>query len=164
MTATATPAPTDATDTLETLGRRMQDFVRLIANGRMVETILKQSRLDLTRADMQVLHSLRETNGGIRLGELADRLLVDAPTVTRRVQQLETRQLVRRQNDPLDKRAQLVQLTPAGVRLLERAIAAYHRWLEGVVAGWSEDERTQLAQLLERFTTDADAGIGSNGH
>jgi len=152
------------TDTVDSLVKTMQAFARMVAHGRVVETVLKRSRIDLTRADVHLLHTLLGAGSGIRIGDLADRLAVDAPSATRRVQQLENRQLVRRQSDPLDKRAQLVQITPAGIRLLERGMAAYHRWLEEVLADWSPEERDQLAHLLERFANDVYAEIDGNGH
>jgi DNA-binding MarR family transcriptional regulator len=146
-----TTAPAEVHE-LDALGRSMQAFGRMVAQGRIIEAVLKRARIDLTRADVQLLHTLLDTGAGIRLGELADRLLVDAPTVTRRVQQLEARGLVRRTADPLDRRAQLVQLTAAGTRMIERAMALFHRWLEEVLADWSDTERSELGRLLERFT------------
>ena len=149
MTATA-PAPPSA-DTLEALIRSTQAFVRLITNGRAVESLLKRSRIDLTRADIHLLRTVAEADEPIRLGDLADRLVVDAPSVTRRVQALEARHLLRRQPDPVDKRAQRIELTGAGTRILERAMAAYRAWLSEVMADWSEADREQLARLLTRL-------------
>jgi len=142
----------------------MQAFSRLVAQGRILEVVLKRARIDLTRADVSLLYGLLGAGDGIRLGNLADRLVVDAPTVTRRVQQLEARHLVRRAPDPADKRAQFVELTPAGARIIERATAAFRRWLEGVLADWSGPERHQLAHLLQRFTTDIYADLECQGH
>ncbi len=148
---------------LDTLSRSMQAFGRLVSQGRIIETVLRRSRIDLSRADVQVLHTLLAAGDGIRLGDLADRLQLDAPTVTRRVQQLEARHLVRRAADPLDKRAQLVQLTAAGARTIERAMSAFHSWLEEVLADWSGPEREQLVRLLDRFTRDLNATVECHG-
>jgi DNA-binding MarR family transcriptional regulator len=159
----ASIAPVEV-DALGALTKSMQAFGRMVSQGRIIEAVLKRSRIMLSRADVLVLHTLLEAGNGIRLGDLADRLQVDAPTVTRRVQQLEGRRLVRRANDPVDKRAQLVQLTANGVRTVERAMTAYHRWLESVLAQWSHTEREELARLLERFTNDVYATVESHGH
>lgn len=141
----------------------MQAFGRMISQGKVVESVLKRARINLSRADLQALHALQEAGGVVRPGDLADRLLVDAPTITRRVQLLEGRHLVRRTIDPCDRRAQLVQLTAQGTRVLERAMAAYQLWLETVLAGWSDADRAQLALLLRRFTDDVYANE-TNGH
>jgi DNA-binding MarR family transcriptional regulator len=154
---------TDTARDLGALTRSMQAFGRMIAQGKMVEAVLKRAKIDLSRADLQALHALQEADGGVRPGDLADRLLVDAPTITRRVQLLEARHLVRRTTDPCDRRAQLVQLTAQGTRTLERAMAAYQVWLETVLAGWSDGDRAQFALLLRRFTDDVHA-IETHGH
>jgi DNA-binding MarR family transcriptional regulator len=149
---------------LDTLGQSMQAFSRLVAQGRILEVVLKRARIKLTRAELSLLYSLRGAGDGIRLGYLADTLVIDAPTVTRRVQHLEARGLVRRAPDPIDRRAQLVHLTAAGERIIERGMAAFRRWLEGVLTDWSGSERDQLAELLQRFTTDIYADLECNGH
>jgi len=141
----------------------IQAFGRMISQGKVVEAVLKRAKIDLSRADLQALHALQEAGGGVRPGDLADRLLVDAPTITRRVQLLEARNLVRRTTDPCDRRAQLVQLTAQGTRTLERAMTAYQLWLETVLAGWTDADRAQLALLLGRFTEDVHA-VEAHGH
>jgi DNA-binding MarR family transcriptional regulator len=149
---------------LDALGQSFGAFSRLVAQGRILEAVLKRARIDLTRADFSLLYALLGSGDGIRLGDLADRLVLDAPTVTRRVQHLEARGLLRRAPDRLDRRAQLVHLTTAGERILERCMAAFRRWLEGVLADWSGPERNQLALLLQRFTADIYADLECNGH
>lgn len=158
MTATA-PAPPSA-DTLEVLIRSTQAFARLLANGRVVESVLRRSRIDITRADLHLLGSVAQAGEPIRLGDLAERLAVDAPSVTRRVQALEARQLLRRQPDPVDRRAQRIELTAAGSKVLDRAMSAYRGWLTEVLADWSEADREQLAVLLGRYTASVAAEVG----
>lgn len=161
MTAPSTStveAPIDA------LGTSMQAFGRMVAQGRVLESVLRRTRIDLSRADFGLLKMLIEAHGGVRPGDLADRLAVDAPTVTRRVQHLETRGLVRRTADPLDGRAQLVQLTPGGTRMIERAMHAFHDWLETVLADWKASDRDRLAELLARFTDDCYRTLECHGH
>lgn len=159
-----TTTDVEAEDQIAALTRSVQAFGRMVSQGRVTEAVLKKARIELSKADLQVLRVLQETSGGIRPGDLADRLFVDAPTITRRVQLLEARNLVRRATDPLDGRAQLVQLTANGTRTVERAMTAYHRWLESVLAQWSDTERRELARLLERFTNDVYATVESHGH
>lgn len=157
-----TTSPVD-TRAIDAVRLSMQDFGRMVSQGKVYEAVLRRSRIDLSRADVQLLHTLVEAGDGIRLGDLGERLGVDAPTVTRRAQQLEARGLLRRAADPLDKRAQLVQLTSAGTRSIEKATSAFRRWLEEVLADWSGSERHQLATLLERFTHDVYSELG-HGH
>ena len=59
--------------------------------------------------------------GPIRLADLAQVELVSAPSITRLVAELETRGLVARRVDPLDGRAFLIAVTPAGLEALGQA-------------------------------------------
>ncbi|MGH8994833.1 MAG: MarR family winged helix-turn-helix transcriptional regulator [Acidimicrobiales bacterium] len=159
-----TTTPAVDTGALDAVRQSMQDFGRMVSLGKVYEAVLRRSRIDLSRADVQLLHILSEAGDGIRLGEVAERLGVDAPTVTRRAQQLESRGLLRRAADPLDKRAQLVQLTAAGTRSVERTRSVFRRWLEEVLADWTGSERLELAALLERFTHDVHSELECHGH
>ncbi|WUV13347.1 MarR family transcriptional regulator [Amycolatopsis sp. NBC_01488] len=53
----------------------------------------------------------------MRVGEIADRMQVAGPHVTRHLHVLERRRLVHGLADPDDRRARLVQLTPDGAEL-----------------------------------------------
>jgi DNA-binding MarR family transcriptional regulator len=158
VTATAPALPKNGT--LEALIASIQAFARMTANSRAVESVLRRLEIDLTRADIHLLRTLGEAEEPIRLGDLAERLVIDAPSVTRRVQALESRQLLRRQPDPADKRAQRIELTATGRRALEQAMVAYRHWIAQVTADWSEADRAQLAHLLERLTASIAAEIG----
>ncbi len=159
-----TSPTTVETPVLDALSASMQAFGRMVAQGRVLESVLKRTRIDLSRADFGLLKMLLEAHAGVRPGDLADRLAVDAPTVTRRVQQLEARGLLRRTADPVDRRAQLVQLTPAGTRMIERAMHAFHDWLEAVLTDWEPSDRDSLAELLARFTNDCYRTLECHGH
>ncbi|HXQ18994.1 MAG TPA: MarR family transcriptional regulator [Acidimicrobiales bacterium] len=161
--ASVTPVAGDPD--IECIGLALESVGRLLSQGRLVEQILRQAKVDAGRADVALLHNLSSAGDCVRLGELADRLRVDAPTVTRRVQQLGGRQLLRRVPDPRDKRASLVHLTPAGARLVQRVLCARRTWLERVLDRWSERDRAEFGRLLARFVTDVGKDLeGPDGH
>jgi DNA-binding MarR family transcriptional regulator len=84
---------------------------------------------------------------------LADLLGVDAPTVTRKVQQLEHDGYIAREADPDDGRATLIRLSPAGRRILQRVLDARRRWLGELLGEWDERDLAVFAALLNRFST-----------
>lgn len=87
---------------------------------------------------------------GLKGGELAARLRVEPPTVTRMIQRLEGCGLVERRKDPDDARSFRVCLTEKG-RALEDPVA--ERWdqvEEKAFRGMSEAEKTLLRGLLAR--------------
>jgi len=83
--------------------------------------------------------------------DLAGAVGIEGPTLTRHLDGLEQAGLVRRRQDPADRRAVVVELTPEGhaahARLLEVVIAFDRQLRRGV----SADEVTQLGMLLDRL-------------
>ena len=90
----------------------------------------------------------------MRPGELAARLAVEASHVTRQVQQLQKGGYVTRVPDPDDRRAQRIQLTPAGQEAIDRIRMASCRGVEPALADWSPEELRQLSTLFHRMVDD----------
>ena len=87
------------------------------------------------------------------MGALAEAEQVRRPTITRLVDGLERRGLVRRVNDRADGRVQLVAATAAGKRLLQKGRARrVERLMQGVVQLSVDDQRVlaRAADLMER--------------
>jgi DNA-binding MarR family transcriptional regulator len=75
----------------------------------------------LTLSQYSVLHSLRRAGEpGLACGEIAERLTSRDPDITRLVDRLEGRGLVRRLRERPDRRVVRAQLTPDGLVLLEQ--------------------------------------------
>jgi DNA-binding HxlR family transcriptional regulator len=83
----------------------------LITRARRHDLVRTVAAVPLDRAAVMVLQQLAEA-GPVRPGELAARLEVEAPHVTRQVQRLQQVGYADRVPDPGDRRAQLIQLTP----------------------------------------------------
>lgn len=80
--------------------------------------------LGVTGAELRVLLALRRRGSPYRMrpADLLDALLVPSSSMTRQLDQLESRGLVQRCTDPEDGRGKLVQLTAEGVAIANRAI------------------------------------------
>jgi DNA-binding MarR family transcriptional regulator len=79
--------------------------------------------------------------------------------VTRKVQQLERDGMVVRQNDPADRRASRIGLTPVGRRTIERVRRARRAWLEQLLHDWDDDALSVLAELLGHFADDLERDL-----
>jgi DNA-binding MarR family transcriptional regulator len=95
----------------------LREFERL--NARMADfsgpTFLG---LDITMAQAKILFIIRAT-GSIQMSDLVARLGVTVPTVTGIVDRLVERELVVRRGTPDDRRRVQVEITPAGVELID---------------------------------------------
>lgn len=105
-----------------------------------------------------VLVELWESDG-LRGGELAARLGVEPPTVTKMLRRLEGCGLVERHPDPSDARSFQVYLTDQG-RTLEGPVAScWERSEERLLAGMSEEERRTFYGLLVRVRSNLNPGF-----
>ncbi len=79
-------------------------------------------------------------------------LMVTSGTMTHRMQRLEANGWVERLPNPEDARSMMVQLTPAGLELIDRAVTAHveneHRILAAMQPADQEILNTSLADLL----------------
>lgn len=90
--------------------------------------------------DYDVLHQVHAHNGPIRMGELAEQLLVANSSCTRLVGKLvQSGHLTRKPGD-IDRREVVVALTPAGRKLRRRMAVLHTRDIERLVgAGFDSD-------------------------
>ncbi len=89
-----------------------------------------------------------------RLQDIASSLGIEAPSVTRKTQELERAGYLARLPDPKDGRAVSFYLTPAGIQLGRSLHAAQREFLKRGMQTWTDEDARQLVALLERFNDD----------
>lgn len=87
---------------------------------------------------------------GAAVGELAARVGVEPPTVTKMVRRLAAAGLVERRPDPDDARLTRVYLTERGRSLRDAVAAAWQQLERRTTGSLDAQERRQLCALLER--------------
>jgi DNA-binding MarR family transcriptional regulator len=124
--------------------------ITLMARERIVPVL---ARHGLDGGEFYVLAALRRAGApyALRPTELYRALMVSSGGMTDRLRRLEERGLVRRRPSQEDRRSMLVELTPEGRRLIERAWREDMELENELVAPLGSAERQQLAQLLERL-------------
>lgn len=85
---------------------------------------------------------------GLTQSDLAERLCIQAPTVTKMLQRMEQTDLIERRSDPDDQRVSRVYLTDQGRALLEPYEEVWAKLEQYVVDGLSVEERALLRRLL----------------
>jgi DNA-binding MarR family transcriptional regulator len=89
--------------------------------------------------------------------EVAKEMQVTSANVTFLVDGLEKEKLVRRVPSATDRRTVYVELTDAGLVFAERIVPSMARFMARQLAGFSDAEKRQLAELLERLRRNAEA-------
>ncbi len=135
--------------------RRIEQQVAILL--RLGAGALRVGRVDghLERSAYLLLTILTD-QGPTSVNALAERLDLNASTITRQVDAMAAAELVDRFRHPDDGRVTLVAATDRGWGALAASRAARHRFYESVTASWSEQDRRDLARLLTRLNQDLD--------
>ncbi len=119
----------------------------LVANTSR-DFIQEVERLGLSLSQIKTLHLMADAEPST-LGAMADDLGLSLPAVSRAVDGLHKRGLVKRVEDSVDRRAKRISLTAKGRRTFEGLLALRVAGLRAFVDGLDQDEREALAQGIE---------------
>ncbi|MBM7046295.1 MarR family winged helix-turn-helix transcriptional regulator [Rhizobium lusitanum] len=108
------------------------------------------AELDMSPTQFSAL-SLIALEPGADQSTLGERIALDRSSVTKCVERLEKRGLIRREVDPADKRARKLYASQEGREMLEKATAAAGRARARLLAPLSEKEGSQLLALLKQL-------------
>lgn len=114
--------------------------------------------LGVTPAQVRALRTLDRCDGPIRMSELAERLGIARRSATSVVDDLAARGLVRRRDDPTDRRATTVEVTVDGVALLGRLADRRQQVLGELTAGIPRTDLQRLSATLRRIAQAGELG------
>lgn len=144
-TATREPAPAgtpQGPDPADDVAIRLY-----VVLARLTRTMRRQEPAQLGHGAIAALATIVR-DGPLRVGDLAVREGVRAPTMTRIVAALAGDGYVTREPDPADARASLIEATPDGEELVSGTRAARSRLLGRRVAALPPEHRAALAAAL----------------
>jgi DNA-binding MarR family transcriptional regulator len=141
-----------STDVIE-IERALTRIAYLTSRVRQHDRLMAVAGVPLDRAAVALLRQIGDSEP-LRPGELAARLGVEASHVTRQVQQLQKAGYVTRVPDPDDRRAQRIELTPAGQGAVDRIREASRQGMQAALEPWSSVELRRLATLFHRMVDD----------
>jgi len=110
-----------------------------------------------SRARWQVLFSIAFAEQPVTMTELCRRARVQWPTMVRVVEDMEREGLLRREDNPADRRSRLLYLTPPGAELVRRIKPTLDRERSHILALLSDEELATCFSLLEKILAAATA-------
>ena len=131
-------------------------WLRMLATNRLIETRMRrllQERHQTTLPRFDLMAQLERVPGGLKMGELSKRMMVTGGNVTGITDMLEREGLVERVDDPDDRRAWLVKLTPAGRRAFVSMAREHERWVVEALSALGAREMSAMAGFLGRLKT-----------
>jgi DNA-binding MarR family transcriptional regulator len=129
-------------------------WLRLLACTNRIEARIRarlRAKFGITLARFDLLAQLERSADGLKMSELSKRLMVSGGNVTGLTDELEKDGLVARENDPGDRRACTVKLTPEGRALFARMAAEHEQWVIELLAGLNGTEKAQIYRLLAKL-------------
>jgi MarR family 2-MHQ and catechol resistance regulon transcriptional repressor len=139
-------------------------YVKLLRASRAVLARVEPrlAAAGLTPTQFGVLEAILHI-GPLSQRELCLKVLTSPGNMTDVVDKLEARGLVHRVRQQADRRAVQVELTAAGRALIEPLFAQHAGDIRDVMGNLNREELKQLADLLRRLGTAAEAGLEVDG-
>lgn len=105
----------------------------------------------ITKPQMYLLFAISK-RGSCKLTQLAEMMDVKPSAITVMIDRLEKQDLVKRVNDPTDRRSILVELTPLSSQVLEAARKKRNEMMKNYLSRLEPEECNQFIRLLEKIT------------
>lgn len=142
------PSLTDITAIQDTVAYRMYRTSRLIRHLHFLT--FQRNGFDITPEQWFILNKLAKRSPQSQT-ELGESLIDDRPNMTRLLVTLEKKGLISRKTDPQDRRKTEVQLTEAGISLLEECLPLAERVRDLMRPGLSAEEMDSFWQVMDKL-------------
>ncbi len=139
---------------LENLENAMRLFFQTMKRPQHWSHVMSRSGVSVDRPSAIILKTLLADQAHCRVQDLADRLGIEAPSVTRKTQELEQAGYLRRVPDADDRRAIDLHITHRGRLVAKRLWKAQREIIAEALERWEPSERQQLVKLFQRFSED----------
>ncbi len=126
------------------------------------ENIQQSAGVSLDKSSASLLKVVKSCGKSkCRIQDIAHCLSIEAPSVSRTVQELERQGLLERQADSTDRRASNVALTALGEQQLSKLQAAKRARLKTALHDWPTQDRADLTRLINKLASSFETSINS---
>ncbi len=90
--------------------------------------------------------------GNCGISEISERFEITSAAASQHVDNLVQAGLIERTEDPRDRRAKQIQLSPKGRALIESGMSERYRWMDALAETLEEKDRQKIAEALVILT------------
>jgi len=129
-------------------------WVRLFACCHLMEIGLRtelRTRFKTTLPRFDLMSQLYRNPDGVKMRELSRLLMVSCGNITGLTDRLVEEGMIQRRDDPKDRRAYYVSLTPNGRKAFQEMAVLHKRWVASMLSGLAPADLDQLDQLLGKL-------------
>jgi DNA-binding MarR family transcriptional regulator len=122
-------------------------WLRMLACTTQIEAEIRRRlrmHFDISLARFDYMAQLFRHRDGVKMNQLSKQLMVTTGNVTGLTDELQREGHVQRENDPSDRRAWRVRLTPKGRRLFEAMATEHEKWILELLGGLDDKTVQQL--------------------
>ena len=134
---------------MDSLVNRFQIAIQLLKRN-MESDVQNKVESPITRPQTFMLYALNKF-GQCKLSQLAEMMEVKPSAITVMIDRLERAGYVKRTHDTVDRRSVLVEMTPLGKEVLEKAIQERNKILETYLSRLEQEEIRLVTELLEKM-------------
>lgn len=109
-------------------------------------------KMCISHSEFFLLNIIMDRNNDITVSEIAAELEVTPPAVSRSLKSLESRGLIKRETNLINRRNTMVKLTETGQKFLEMSRRQMDMVMQYVEEKMGEERKNQLCLLLEEMT------------
>jgi DNA-binding MarR family transcriptional regulator len=124
--------------------------------GRELNTIVERRLAEFDVTAKQAALLIHAVHGQTTPNQLTAKLGTDTAGMTRLLDRLEAKGLLRRQRHPDDRRSVVIELTDRGRKLAPRLAPVFGQVTGQALAGFAEDDVRHLSAMLRRILDNLD--------
>jgi len=129
----------------------LHEWIEIFMNRSMRDTWQFWKDSGLSMPQIGTMMKLRYS-GSCGVTEVAGHLGVTNAAASQMIEKLFQAGYLERTEDPVDRRAKQLTLTPKGRALIQKSLDARRRWLEDLVKALSPAEQAEIASALGQLT------------
>ena len=138
-------------DALDKLDSALLSVMRLAKKPAYWDEFQRKADIQIDRPAAAIVMMLSEHT--LQFQEVVNKLGVEAPSISRKVHELESLKLIRR--EPMaDKRVHMLALSSEGIALSRKIKSARREMLDQLLVAWTAEDTELLSQLLTRLALD----------
>lgn len=149
-------AETKIADAPEDHHDQLRLWLRLFSVTRLIENDVRsrlQHEFEMTLPRFDILSQLYRVPDGLILSELSQRLMVSPGNITSVIKRLMDDGLIKRTQNPDDRRENIVQMTPLGRNKFAEMAAANEEWIRDLTKDLSAEDVRSLLAFLQKAKT-----------
>lgn len=149
-------AETKIADAPEDHHDQLRLWLRLFSVTRLMENDVRsrlQNQFDVTFPRFDILSQLYRVPDGLILGELSQRLMVSPGNITSVIKRLMDDGMIVRNQNPNDRRENIVQMTPLGREKFIQMAASNEEWVRNLTKELAPADVKALLALLQKMKT-----------